>query len=188
METSRTQNSRQNWLIESRVRPFLSAVRYSSLPSVSVSFLLSSSSPPLPQICKQEVALRPATMRRALSLGMGQVPILLFELSPLRRWWRLGCASAAALGSASAAVHAACPPRRPTPRPCRLLRAACSTTSATPSPCRASAPFVLGLIDENHPPHTPGSRKRGAAPDLFDAKHRPSQGPESQSLPGRPPC
>ncbi|CAN6282258.1 unnamed protein product [Urochloa humidicola] len=45
----------------------------------------------------------------------------------------------------------------------------------TPAP--APTPFVFGLAtDENRPPPTPGSRKRGAAPDLFDAMHRPCPG------------
>ncbi|RCV41874.1 hypothetical protein SETIT_9G169500v2 [Setaria italica] len=51
----------------------------------------------------------------------------------------------------------------------------------TPAP----APFVFGLADENRPPPTPGSRKRGAAPDLFEAMHRPRQGP-SPNPPARP--
>ncbi|CAL4943201.1 unnamed protein product [Urochloa decumbens] len=50
----------------------------------------------------------------------------------------------------------------------------------TPAPALAAAPapFVFGLAaDENRPPPTPGSRKRGGAPDLFDAMHRPRPGP-----------
>ncbi|CAN6287537.1 unnamed protein product [Urochloa humidicola] len=48
----------------------------------------------------------------------------------------------------------------------------------TPAPAPAPAPFVFGLAaDENRPPPTPGSRKRGAAPDLLDAMHRPRPGP-----------
>ncbi|CAL4926212.1 unnamed protein product [Urochloa decumbens] len=46
----------------------------------------------------------------------------------------------------------------------------------TPAPALAAAPapFVFGLAaDENRPPPTPGSRKRGPAPDLFDAMVRP---------------
>ncbi|CAN6298566.1 unnamed protein product [Urochloa humidicola] len=47
-----------------------------------------------------------------------------------------------------------------------------------PAPAPAPAPFVFGLAaDENRPPPTPGSRKRGATPDLFDAMHRPRPGP-----------
>ncbi|OEL30897.1 Protein ENDOSPERM DEFECTIVE 1 [Dichanthelium oligosanthes] len=45
------------------------------------------------------------------------------------------------------------------------------------TPATAPAPFVFGLANENRPPPTPGSRKRGAAPDLFDAMHRLRPGP-----------
>ncbi|KAG2536631.1 lysine-rich arabinogalactan protein 19-like [Panicum virgatum] len=103
------------------------------------------------------------------------------------------------------------PPRRPTPPrrlstsplPAQARRLSTSSphSAFVPPPAHgaqhhhhdahgpAPSPFVFGLVDENRPPPTLGSRKRkrkrGAAPDLFNAMHRPLPGPEGLNTPYR---
>ncbi|XP_025794411.1 protein ENDOSPERM DEFECTIVE 1-like isoform X2 [Panicum hallii] len=85
----------------------------------------------------------------------------------------------------------------PLPAQARRLSTSSTHSASVPPPARgaqhhhrdahapAPAPFVFGLFDENRLPPTPGSRKRGAAPGLFDAMHRPRPGPEGLNPPAR---